>query len=232
MYAIVRQGDGKFYTSTVFGYYQPEDQSDYRNRFWVILNREKTALIKQPVFQPDTKYLFRMVLVTDADKSNWNNENEKTQSVDFLPAKELPAMIDAGTVPRELTQKCIELDRAYVYEEIRQVKTEADIRDLAYAAGGFHDGYISELEWQGDTLRVLFDGTWSCKVEVWFEGDAACDTVSRNLETEDPYWFGSKIILRDGFVYLIDDDNADLEHLNEGYCWFKAKHMKYRIIPD
>ena len=44
MYAIIREGDGRFYTSMVFGYHKINDIT-YR----IILNKEKTALIKQPV---------------------------------------------------------------------------------------------------------------------------------------------------------------------------------------
>lgn len=227
MYAIVREGNGRFYTSMVFGYYNIHDV-----RYWIILNKEKTRLIKQHMLQPDTKYLIPTVLVTDADESNWIKESETEEAVDFLPVRALPAMIDAGTVPEVLTQQCIELDRAYRFEEIREVNTEEDIRDLEWASAGFHDGYISELHREGDTLRVLFDGTWSRKVEVWFEGDVAYDTTSRNPETEDPYWMDSKVLIHDGFIYLIDDENAQPEKLGQGYCWFKARHMKYRIIPD
>ena len=51
MYAIIREGNGKFYTSMVFGYYKSSADSDYKNRFWIILNKEKTALVKQHVLQ-------------------------------------------------------------------------------------------------------------------------------------------------------------------------------------
>ena len=44
MYAIIREGDGNFYTSLVFGYYKSSDDSDYKNRFWIVLNKSKTAL--------------------------------------------------------------------------------------------------------------------------------------------------------------------------------------------
>ena len=72
MYAIIREGDGKFYTSMVFGYYKCSDDTDYKNRFWIVLNKAKTALVKQHVLQQNTKYLIPMVLITDADESGWN----------------------------------------------------------------------------------------------------------------------------------------------------------------
>jgi hypothetical protein len=48
----------------------------------------------------------------------------------------------------------------------------------------------------------------------------------------DHFWLGSTVILQDGFVYLIDDDDMTVDKIGPGYCYFKARHMKYRIIPD
>ena len=46
MYAIIREGDGDFYTSMVFGYYKTSDDSDYKNRFWIVLNKAKKREVK------------------------------------------------------------------------------------------------------------------------------------------------------------------------------------------
>ena len=84
MYAIIREGNGSFYTSMVFGYYKSSNYDDYKNSFYIVLNKEKKALIKQPVFQQDTKYLNTMVLITDADDSNWNKINRYEGSITFI----------------------------------------------------------------------------------------------------------------------------------------------------
>lgn len=36
--------------------------------------------------------------------------------------------------------------------------------------GWFHDAFIKELEEDNNVLRVLFDGSWGCKIEMFFEG--------------------------------------------------------------
>ena len=129
MYAIVREGDGKFYTSMVFGFYKSSDNFDYKNRFWIVLNKAKTALVKQHVLQQNTKNLIPMVLITDADESCWNKISENEESVNFLPTGELLSLIDSDSVPNELTRKCIEMDSAYQFESIRTINTDDDIRD-------------------------------------------------------------------------------------------------------
>ena len=232
MYAIIREGDGKFYTSMVFGYYKSSDDFDYKNRFWIVLNKAKTDLIKQSVLQQNTKYLIPMVLITDADTNGWNKIGENQESVDFLPTEDLLSMIDGGTVPNELTRKCIELDSAYKFESIRTIGTVNDIRDLDWVSGGFHDAFIADIKQNDDSLHILFDGTWGCKIEVWFEGDISYDTSSRDPKKWDPYWLGSTVTIDNGFVYLIDDEDVSINDINSSYCWFKARTMKYRVIPD
>ena len=82
------------------------------------------------------------------------------------------------------------------------------------------------------TLYLLFDGIWGCGIEMWFSGDPEYDTQSRNPEKFDPYWSGSTLILQDGFVYLVDDDDMTVDRIGEGYTYFKARQLKYRVIPD
>ena len=54
----------------------------------------------------------------------------------------------------------------------------------------------------------------------------------RNPEKCAPYWYGSTVILQDEFVYFVDEEDMIVDQISDGYCWFKARYMKYRIIPD
>ncbi len=232
MYAIIREGEGRFYTSTVFGYYRSADPYDYKSRFWIVLNKEKTALVKLPVLQPNIASMIPMLLLLNEDKTNWNTENDLHQSADFLPTDELPAMIDENRVPGHLLQRCISLDSTCRYEPMREVRTEKDLRDLRSVSGGFHDAHIEELKEENGSLYVLFAGTWGCRIEVWFEGDVSYDVTARTGIHDDPNWFESSLALHDGFVYLIDQENISPEHISQDCCWFKARNMKYHVIPD
>jgi hypothetical protein len=68
------------------------------------LNKAKTALVKQCVWEFGPEGINPMVLIADADENGWNKISENEASVDFLPTEELLSMIDSGTVPNELTQ--------------------------------------------------------------------------------------------------------------------------------
>lgn len=69
------------------------------------------------------------------------------------------------------------------------------------------------------------------KIEMWFSGDLEFDTKSRDPRYESPYWFGSTMVLKNGFIYFIDDEDREIEDIGEGFCWFKARYVKYHIIP-
>ncbi len=50
MHAIVRKGNGEFYTSAVFGYYS-DNKSEYKyGAYYIILDEDKEHLVKKEVF--------------------------------------------------------------------------------------------------------------------------------------------------------------------------------------
>ena len=241
MHAIVRQGNGKFYVSPVFGYYRDITATDGYEEYlqsifkpyWIVWDAEGKRLIRWQTMTPDTKYLIPQILIVDSDRSNWTIDEQGVGCVDFLNRELLDSFLDAEVQPAEVLEKCRQMDSGYVYAGIQEVRTEKDIEDLMWAVGSFHDACIAKEERKDDgSLYVKFDGTWGCQVEVWFWGDVEYDTSSRDPQECDPYWFDSTVILKDGFVYLVDDCDMTVEKINSSYCYFKARHMKYRIIPD
>ena len=231
MYAIIRQGNGAYYTCAVFGYYRISDDP-FDGTYWVVLNSEKNKLIMQNGMQQNTRYLIPMVLITDADTSGWKNGSGDNQAAGFLPVEDLPAMIAADTVPPELTRTCVELDRSYHYEEVHKVRTAEDLRNLQWTSRDFHDAHIARITPGRDSLEVLFDGVWGCRILLRFSGEVSWDASSRDPARYDPYWMGSTLLQQDGFIYLIDDSKATVEDIDSSYCWFRARNMEYRIIPD
>jgi len=240
MHAIIRQGDGKYYVSAVFGYYRDITATDDYQRYlegihkpyWIVWDPDKKRLIRWLAYVPKTKYIIPQILIVDADHANWTMDEDGVGCVDFLSRDLLDSFLDEKEQPEEILKKCRSMDEGYVYNETSEIKTEDDIENLIWASGGFHDARIVKEELQEDgTLYLRFDGTWGCEIEVWFWGELEYDTSSRDPETCDPYWFGSTVILQDGFVYFVDDDDMTVDKITPGYCYFKARHMKYRIIP-
>ena len=241
MHAIIRQDDGKYYVSAAFGYYRDvtatEDYKRYiesiHKPYWIVWDSEKKRLIRWLSMVPDTKYIIPQILIVDSERNNWNLDEEEVGCVDFLSRELLDSFLDDEIQPEEILSKCRAMDAGYVYNEITEVKNQQDIEDLNWVSGGFHDARIAKEKLQNDgTLYLRFDGTWGCEIEVWFSGDLEYDTSSRAPEECDPYWYGSTVILHNGFVYFVDEEDMTVDKITSGYCYFKARHMKYKVIPD
>lgn len=217
MHAIIRQGDGKYYISAVFGYYKDvKSEDDYQrylerihSPYYVVLDENKTHLIKWFAMKPNTKYLIPQILIVDSDQKGWVVDDEGVGGVDFLSREDADKYISDRVVPEAVLKGCREMENSYEYNEYPEILTSKDIKNFDWASDNFHDACIEEQ-------KILNDGSLYLK----FGGN------------NDPYWYGSTVILKDGFVYFVDEDEMTVEEITDGYCWFKARHMKYHIIPD
>ena len=241
MHALVCQGNGKYYVSAVFGYFKDitatDDYDRYiesiRKPYWIVWDEKKKRLIRWLNMVPNTEYIIPQILIVDADKQNWNIDSEGVGCVDFLSREMLDSFLDMEEQPEAILEKCRSMDSGYVYEEIQEIKEQKDIENLYWASGGFHDARIAKEEpRQNGTLYLKFDGTWGCEIEMWLSGDLEYDTSSRNPDEYNPYWNGSTILMENGFIYFVDQDDMTIEDIGQGYCYFKARNMKYRIIPN
>lgn len=140
--------------------------------------------------------------------------------------------------PADIIEKCRNIDVGYTYNEYTEIKTDEDVKNFVIATGEFHDARIIKEIMQADgTLYLRFDGIWGCEVEVWFWGELEYDTSVRHIENLDPYWSCSTLMIKDGFIYFVDEffeeEELSLDLIKQGeYCYFKAQHMKYHIIPN
>lgn len=176
MHAIIRIGDGKYYVSSVFWYYNDvkseDDYQRYLERihtpYYVVFNEEKTKLIKWYNMQPDTEFLIKQVLIIDSDESGWNiNEEDGTGGVEILLRELADKIISEGMVPDDSMQQCKKIEESYVYNEYREIKAEKDIEDFEWATGNFHDACIEEQRVLEDgRLYLKFNGIWGCQVEI------------------------------------------------------------------
>lgn len=242
MHALICQGEGKFYVSYVFGYYKDiKAKDDYQryiesiyNPYYVVWDESKSKLIKWLVMVPNTKYIFPQIIIVDANQDNWVMNDEYEGCVDFLSKEIIDSIIEKDNQSGDVIEKCKIADDGYIYNEYQEVKTYDDVVNLNWASGGFHDAHICKEEIQDDgTLYLRFDGTWGCEIEMWLWEDLEYNTASRTHEDNDSYWFCSTLILQDGFVYFADYEDLTVDEIMNGdYCYFKARNMRYRIIPS
>lgn len=240
MHAIIRKGHGEYYVSAVFGYFGslPKDDSyeEYircvRYPYYIVWNEEKTALIKKHQRVQNTEYIIPQVLIVDSDQKGWEFDSEtRSEWISFLPKKLADELVEKKTLPEQIRKQCLAEDEGFTYQEYREAKTQKDVDDLEWVSGCFHDGRIEKTELQKDgSLYVLMKELWGCSVELWFWGDVEYDTSAR--DNVDPYWLDGSIFFEDGFIYLVDGCEMTANQITSSYCWFKGRHMEYRVIPD
>lgn len=237
MYAIVKNKNGTFYTSMVFGYFcKVTATDDYQqclesihNQFYIVLNEEKDRLVKKYVFPWENKYLDPQILIVDTEQTDWTLDEKSQGCVSFLYGTDFDA--DDISLDPSLLGKCIAMDAMQEYREFVEVNTEADIENLYCVSGYFHDAYIEKCEQSEDSVYVLFDGVWGCKIELWFEGDSDFHIEDYDPKYDNPAWYDSTILYAEGYFYLVNESEMKKEEITDDYCWFRGRKLKYHVIP-
>ena len=233
MHALVLLGNGEYYASAIFahrcrikGRLFPRDKS-----YWIVWDQKKERLIRLPKYR---KGLDHSAIIVNADESGWIKTDELGSGhVDFLTDETLDALPDLDVQPEEILARCRELDESFVYQEIREIQTEKDANDFSWSTMGLHDGRIVKEELLADgTLHVQFEGVWDCEaVDLWFSGDVEYDTASKFPDADYVWWMDCSVVIKDGFVLLIEFNGEKLTEIVPGVCYFKARRMKYRLTP-
>ena len=240
MYAIVKNPDETFYTSTVFCHVKKLNEHgwfDVDSEYYIVLNQEKTKLIKVMNQPKELRYLMPQVLELDTDLTDWIITREKNYLgvVDFLSDIDFDS--DDWVVPQELTERCIEIDSRRKYVEFADIKTETDINNIFWTTRRFHDGYIDGGKEERDSLYLRFTGLIGCDLELYFSGDVEHNIDSFSPDDFDPdifdtpEWYDVSIFFEDGYTYLVRGavtKRSEIHGLNQ---YVRARNLKYRIVP-
>ena len=238
MHALVYLQNGSYYTSAVYGYYKgPATIRKGYERYWIVWNSSKTRLIRWPAMVPDKEYLVPQILIVDSDQSNWIIDDDNDSGcVDFLTIELLISILDNNVQPEDILKKCRNAYAPYIFHDKREIKKQKDIEDLDLISMGFHDAFLTKKEFLEDgSLYLALDGIWCCELEIWFSGEIECHTATgKNGEEYDLYWGWqiATILMHEGFIYfVIDEPVTTFADIKSDCCYFKARHLKYRITP-
>lgn len=117
-------------------------------------------------------------------------------------------------------------------DDVIAVSNEEDIAQLDKKAGNFHDAVVERWTFEGNTVYVKFDGIWNCKIELWFSGEVSCSVCALTPEGIAYDWFGSTMFFENGFLYFNSERGSTAKTIENACCWFKARNLHYRVIPD
>ena len=234
MYAYVKNERGKFYKSPVFGHYDEIiEEKTYKkyskhvsamySRYYVVLNEDKTALIKKYVFDRGSMYLDPRVIIMDYRSENWVAVKRGFDCVDFLAKVNFDS--EDISVPDEILEKCLQIDRNEDYIEYVDITDDDSIDNFLLVTSYLRDANVLKVEREDEnSLYVLLESCWGFKLEMWFNGDVSYSCDKEVFEEE---WFSASLKYKDEYYYLMTDENIE-----DSFCWFKAKKVRYHLIPQ
>lgn len=236
MHAIIRLGNGQFYTSAVFGRYKDET-GKYGTDIFVVYNQAKDKLVAIPQlsFTKD-KIVQTNIIIFDTHDISWKFSYGKRRYgfVSFLTKEKAFEIIRSGSFPpgSEIKKRCEAEDQGLTFKKWNKIRTSADIKNLLEATGSFHDGYVTECQKdkQSGDIFVKFSGIWGTDLEMVFQGEAQCHL--HDPEESEPWWFDCKIQKFQNKYYLFDSAEASvMDFENWSTDCFCAKEVFYHIIP-
>lgn len=239
MYAIVCNEEGEYY-SPVFGYYKKVKTTDIDDRYveetdmpyYVVWDKDGNRLIKWFAYVPYSNKIVHEIIIVDSDQTDWVLNNEEG-CVNYLTKEIIDSIMGMDEQLADILDICREKFEGYVYSSYPEIKNEKDIEDFMWAASGLHDARIVQKEIDKDgTLYLKIHGIWGCDIEIWFWGDIEYTFANKDIDDDENYWIDSSIIIENGFVYLIDEEDMTVDGIKEYNAWFKARHMKYHILPN
>ena len=230
MKAIVRLGNGNYYLSKVFGVFNDSFVDSFKKNqyYYLVFDESMKTLIPKFQYQQNTKYIIPEILIYENDTSDMDMDQNHCGKVKFLSDIEIRNILD-GEVRDTVLSKCKKyIDRRKL--DYIEIKNTEDIENFMIVSGMLHDGYIKEISEKGNQLYVLFDDVWGCQIEMVFEGNIRY----QNLREEgDVWWYGSSMVFdHDGIILTDEEDYQVGEDLSRSLTWFKAKKVKYKVIPN
>ena len=229
MYAIIRLKNKQYYTSKVFGIYKETESKEGFDVFYIVLNKEKNKLTKVYKYEIEN-HIDTMVLELDQDMEDMILDEEGYGHVDFLKDQDIDKILNDEEIEKRKLNKCINSSKDIDLKEYIEVNDEDDINNLLYLTGGFHDACIENISGNDKKMTIKFDKIWGMELEIVFEDEV----IYKNTLVNDIYWFDCSLIKNesDYFVFVNQSGYDEKDDLDEYSCYFMAKKMKYKIIPN
>ena len=248
MHALIRLGEGKYYTSVVLGKYRDTDPEDAWLRlreeqedsaYFIVLNEDKTELVRRYYTDYSINCGGCTVLVFDGSTDGWTLDKNGYGGVDFLPKAEALRITDGGKAPSSLLEKCLELDGDRRFDESFDLTKLSELERFKCVTDSLFDTRIKALtRIDTDKYYALFADGWGYDAELWLGGNVDVNLTSEISSKTDP-WCSAEMGLRDGVFYICDSDFADdvfdtepllEDYRRETFRWIKAERARAKIL--
>lgn len=232
MNVIVRLGDKKFYYSPVFGKFKESNSNEEWDIYYLVLNESRDKLIKVNLYE-DGESTKRKIIELDQDYENLVLDDDGYGCVEYLNENDIDKILNGEDIEPFKLKICKNFYDEMEIPLYTKVKTDDDINNLLKLSNNFHDAYVNNINGNDKKMVVTFDGVWGCSIEMVFEGEILYKN-NRTKASGNLVWYDCSLYFNDShYIVFVDQDdyNRD-EDLDTNQCYFMAKRLKYKIIPN
>ena len=229
MDVIIRLKKKKYYTSKVFGIYKESSSKEVWDTFYIVFDEKKEKLIKIDKYKTD-KYIETMVLELNQNIDDMLLDEEGFGHIDFLTDDDIIKVIEGKSVSKDKLSKCKKISKDLDLNKYIEVNDDEDINNLLLLTCYFHDSYIENINGNDKKMSITFDKIWGMKLEIILEDEV----TYKNSLGDDIYWYDCSIVKNesDYFVLVNQSDYDEEDDIDQYSCYFMAKKMKYKIMPE
>lgn len=193
--------------------------------------------IKRKVFIIDTdisNFIYQKEIKLNKKKKFENSKGYDwvLNDIDFLNK-----IINKEEIDEKYINKAKQLNDNYNIDEWHYIMNEKDILDLNAASWGFHDSHLEDIKYikkesysDPTIVQVLFTGCWECDILLEFKRDVFIHFYSDDSYTDEITI--SSILIKEGFIYWVNDKIEDVSELQEYHTYFKARSLKWKMIVN
>ena len=174
-----------------------------------------------------SKGIRRDVLFFDENMDGWI-ENRQWQGLDFIVNDTgLLRSIKKGLdTPIDILNKCKDLQTTETFSGWNEINSDDDIKKLMNISVYFHDGYIENVEQDGNVLYVSFK-CWSCRIIIKFV-DIIEFNSGEGVSWDNNCIMEAKMYYIGNYIKWVVDYSCFAECDNQE-CYFTSKRAQYKI---
>ncbi len=223
MIARVKTADGTAYDTVVFAVIR----DSFSSRI-IGFDEEYTTLEYINIYHSSPS-IVQNVIFMDSSKDGWI-DNGLMSGYDFIIGNDtlLRLIKQDRYIPESILQRCIDMQSEVCIPEWIEVCDSESAENLLSAAGGFHDGVITGVEWHNGRCDVTFK-VWGGSVTLRC---TSCET-SQNCQVGFGEWgeiFDAGIFFEGGRTIWVDECSVtSTADVTEDCCYVSADKIFWKI---
>ncbi len=221
-----------FYNSIVFAIFN----NGWKSKV-LVFNQDYTALQTVPMYSLKRGSIEkRNVFIYNTEKDNDWIDNKNVVGYGWVFEVLTCKFSVKKTYDTAIFDKCKALQTTVQDREWMELKNDADVEALLYAALDFHDAYVKSIFNESEKQYICFDTTWDCEILFELEGNFETNlfkdyghiVVGENY----PTIYAATMFFQNNMIYWVDDDGVtSVSEIDKSELfYFCANCAKWKLI--